>query len=171
MNVAVIQGDIAQQSADVLVNAAGTSLQMGSGVAGALRRGAGQQINDEAVSKGPVDLGEVAVTDAYALDANYVIHAAAMPHYGDGKATAESIADATQNTLQTADELGAESLVVPALGCGVAGFSLQDGTRIIAEQIRAYDPSSLSDVRFIGYSESEHETISRVADSVRASGE
>jgi O-acetyl-ADP-ribose deacetylase (regulator of RNase III) len=35
MEFEVIQGDIAQQSADVLVNAAGTSLQMGSGVAGA----------------------------------------------------------------------------------------------------------------------------------------
>jgi O-acetyl-ADP-ribose deacetylase (regulator of RNase III) len=132
MHIEAIQGDIAQQSADVLVNAAGTSLQMGSGVAGALRRGAGQQINDEAVSKGPVDLGEVAVTDAYDLDADSVIHAAAMPHYDDGKATAESIADATRNTLQTADELGAESLVIPALGCGVAGFSLDEGARIIA---------------------------------------
>ena len=62
----VIQGDIAAQSADILVNAAGTSLQMGSGVAGALRRTASGGINEGAVSKGPVDLGAVAVTDATA---------------------------------------------------------------------------------------------------------
>ena len=99
MEFSVIQGDIAQQSADALVNAAGTSLQMGSGVAGALRRAAGDELNEEAVSKGPVDLGEVAVTDAYRLDAEYVIHAAAMPHYGDGQATAESIRQATRNAL------------------------------------------------------------------------
>jgi O-acetyl-ADP-ribose deacetylase (regulator of RNase III) len=167
MEFDVIQGDIAQQSADVLVNAAGTSLQMGSGVAGALRRGAGQRINDEAVSKGPVDLGEVAVTDAYDLDAEHVIHAAAMPHYGDGKATAESIADATRNTLEKADELGAESLVIPALGCGVAGFSLEEGARIIAEVIHSYEPGSLSDVRFIAYADDEYETIREVAESVR----
>jgi len=166
MEVEVIQGDIAQQSADVLVNAAGTSLQMGSGVAGALRRAAGQEINDEAVSKGSVDLGEVAVTDAYDLDAEWVIHAAAMPHYGDGKATAESIAHATRNTLQKADELGAESLVIPALGCGVAGFELREGARIIAEIIHGYEADSLSEVRFIGYSEEEYETISAVADGV-----
>jgi len=67
MEFDVVQGDIAAQSADVLVNAAGTSLQMGSGVAGALRRGAGRAINEEAVSKGPVELGGVAVTDAYDL--------------------------------------------------------------------------------------------------------
>lgn len=168
MEFEVIQGDIAQQSADVLINAAGTSLQMGSGVAGALRRGAGQQINEEAVSKGPVDLGEVAVTDAYDLDAEYVIHAAAMPHYGDGKATRESIAEATQNTLEQADELGAESLVIPSLGCGVAGFDLAEGARIIAEIIHNYEPDTLTAVRFIGYSEAEYDTIAEVADSVRS---
>ena len=169
MDFEVIQGDIAAQSADVLVNAAGTSLQMGSGVAGALRRGAGQQINDEAVSKGPIDLGAVAVTDAYDLDAEHVIHTAAMPHYGDGKATAESIADATRNTLQRADELDAESLVIPALGCGVAGFSLDEGARIIAEIIHSYDPDTLEDVRFIAYADDEYETVREVADSVRGS--
>lgn len=65
MEFTLVQGDIAAQSADVLVNAAGASLQMGSGVAGALRRGAGAAINEAAVSKGPVKLGGVAVTDAY----------------------------------------------------------------------------------------------------------
>jgi len=168
MDFEVVQGDIAQQSADVLVNAAGTSLQMGSGVAGALRRGAGSAINEEAVSKGPVDLGEVAVTGAYDLDAEWVIHAAAMPHYGDGEATAGSIEDATRNTLESADELGAESLVMPALGCGVAGFDLREGARIICEVIDGYDPDSLTDVRFIAYSDAEYGTVREVADGVRS---
>jgi O-acetyl-ADP-ribose deacetylase (regulator of RNase III) len=167
MDLAVIQGDIAAQSADVLVNAAGTSLQMGSGVAGALRRGAGEAINEEAVEKGPVELGDVAVTDAYDLDAEWVFHAAAMPHYGDGQATHESIADATRNTLEKADDLGAESLVIPALGCGVAGFDLREGARIICEVIDGYEPETLADVRFIGYSDEEVETIRKVAESVR----
>jgi len=168
MDFDVIQGDIAQQSADVLVNAAGTSLRMGSGVAGALRRGAGSEINEEAMSKGPVDLGDVAVTDAYDLDAEYVIHAAAMPHYGDGKATAESIADATRHTLERADELGAESLVIPALGCGVAGFELAEGAQIIAETIHSYDPDTLEDVRLIAYADEEYETITNIANQVQS---
>lgn len=163
-----MQGDVAAESADALVNAAGTSLEMGSGVAGALRRGAGGPIDEEAVSKGPVDLGGVAVTDAYDLDAEYVVHAAAMPHYGDGKATAESIRDAARNALEAADERGCESLVMPALGCGVAGFDLADGARIICEELREFVPESLSDVRFIAYSDSEYDTVRRVADDVRA---
>ncbi|MGM0590335.1 MAG: macro domain-containing protein [Halobacteriota archaeon] len=167
MEFAVVQGDIATQEADALVNAAGTSLKMGSGVAGALRRAAGSGLDDEAVSKGPVELGQVAVTGAYDLDARYVVHAAAMPHYGDGRATATSIRNATRNALTAADERGCRSLVIPALGCGVAGFPLREGARIISEEIARYDPESLSDVRFIAYSDAEFETIAAVADEVQ----
>jgi O-acetyl-ADP-ribose deacetylase (regulator of RNase III) len=167
MEFTVIQGDIAEQEADVLVNAAGTSLRMGSGVAGALRQKAGEEINEEATSKGPVDLGAVAVTDAYDLDAEYVVHAAAMPHYGDGQATAESIRDATRNALEAADDRGAESLVVPALGCGVAGFELRDGARIVCEEIVGFEPESLEDVGFVAYSDEEYQTVRTVADEVR----
>ncbi|WP_281193650.1 macro domain-containing protein [Halorubrum sp. F4] len=170
MEFTVVQGDIAEQSADALVNAAGTSLRMGSGVAGALRRAANGPINEAAMERGPVDLGGVAVTDAFQLDAEVVVHAAAMPHYGDGRATAESIRDATRNALAAADERGCGSLVVPALGCGVAGFDLAEGARIIAETIHEYDPESLRDVRFIAYSSDEYETIRRVADAVRGEG-
>ncbi|EMA54592.1 macro domain-containing protein [Halococcus thailandensis] len=169
MEFTVVQGDIAAQEADALVNAAGTSLEMGSGVAGALRRGAGGEINEEAVSQGPIDLGTVAVTDAYDLDAEWVLHAAAMPHYGDGQATAESIRAATRNSLARADDLGCESLVLPALGCGVAGFDLEEGARLICEELAAYDPASVTDVRLISYSDGEAETIREVATEVRNS--
>ena len=161
MEYRVVQGDIAAQSADALVNAAGTSLEMGSGVAGALRRRGGEELNEAATSLGPVDLGDVAVTDAFDLDAEYVVHAAAMPHYGDGEATEESIRAATRNALAAADQRGCESLVVPALGCGVAGFDLEDGARIIGETIASFDPEHLRNVRFIGHSDDEVETIRR----------
>jgi len=167
MEFRVIQGDIARERADALVNAAGTSLEMGSGVAGALRRGGGEALNEAAVEQGPVDLGGVAVTDAFDLDAEYVIHAAAMPHYGDGRATAESIREATRGSLAAADERGCESLVIPALGCGVAGFDLETGARIICEELVAYEPETLHDVRFITYGDDGFETVSRVADEVR----
>lgn len=52
MEFRIVQGDLATESADVLVNAAGTSLRMGSGVAGALRRRAGPEINEAAMAKG-----------------------------------------------------------------------------------------------------------------------
>ncbi len=164
MDFTVVQGDIADQEADGLVNAAGTSLQMGSGVAGALRRGANGPINEKAVSKGPVELGGVAVTDAYELDAEYVIHAAAMPHYGNGRATSESIRTATRNALEKADELGCKSLAVPILGTGAAGFDLETGAKLVCEEVWQYTPTNLSDVRIIAYSESEYRTLATIAE-------
>ncbi|RQG95816.1 macro domain-containing protein [Natrarchaeobius chitinivorans] len=159
MEFDVVQGDIAAQSADALVNAAGTSLRMGSGVAGALRRTAGDEINEDAMERGPVELGTVAVTDAYDLGAEYVIHAAAMAHYGDENATAESIRDATRNALEKADDLECRSIVLPALGCGVAGFDLTEGAELIGEEIEAYEPETLEEVRLIAYSDEEYDVI------------
>ncbi|MDS0281690.1 macro domain-containing protein [Haloarcula onubensis] len=164
MEFDVVQGDIAAQSADALVNAANTSLRMGSGVAGALKRAAGGGIDDEAVAKGPVELGGVATTDAYELDAEYVIHAAAMP--AGGQSTAESIRDATRSALAEADALDCNSLVLPALGCGIAGFDFEDGVGIICEELAAFEPASLSDVRLIAYDEDEYERMRAVAAEV-----
>ena len=167
MKFSVIQGDIAAKRADALVNAAGTSLQMGSGVAGALRRAANGPINEEAVSKGRVGLGEVAVTDAYDLDAEYVIHAAAMPHYGDGRATAESIRDATRNSLAVADDRGCASIVIPILGTGAAGFAFEEGARVLCAAVNASEPDSLRDVRVIAYTDEQYRTLEAVAEAVR----
>ncbi|WP_262176865.1 macro domain-containing protein [Haloarcula laminariae] len=166
MEFDVIQGDIAAQSADALVNAANTSLRMGSGVAGALKRAAGSGIDDEAVAKGPVELGGVATTEAYRLDADYVVHAAAMP--AGGQATAASIRDATRNALAEADALNCQSLVMPAIGCGIAGFDFDEGVRIISEELAAFEPDSLSDVSLIAYDADEFERMRQVATEVRA---
>jgi len=164
MEFTTIQGNIAAQSADALVNAAGTSLRMGSGVAGALRQAAGDELNEAAMDEGPVDLGEVAVTDAFDLDASYVIHAAAMPHYGDGKATEESIQESTWNSLEAADELGCESVVVPVLGTGAAGFTFERAADLICSEIADYRPDSLVDVAVIAYSDEEYELLRKVAE-------
>lgn len=168
MEFTTIHGDIAEAGADALVNAAGTSLRMGSGVAGALRRAANGPINEAAMSEGPVELGDVAVTDAFDLDADYVIHAAAMPHYGDGKATRESIEAATRNALTEAVSLGCRSVVLPVLGTGAAGFSFEDGARLVCESVWAFEDETLEDVRVIAYSDAEYAVLDRVAREVRS---
>lgn len=155
MELVITRGDISVLAADAIVNAAGTSLIMGSGVAGALRRRGGEELNREAVALGPVPLGGVAVTKAYGLPARYVIHAAAMPHYGDGMATEKSIRNAVRNSLRKADELQCETMTIPALGCGVAGFSLKKGAVIILKEITSFKPRFLKKVTFVLYLEDE----------------
>lgn len=164
MEFTVVQGNIATQEADALVNAANTSLQMGAGVAGALRSVAGEELNETAVSNGPINLGEAVETNAFDLNAEYVIHAAAMPP--GGQATSESIRKATRNALELAENLGCESLVVPAIGTGVAGFSTAEGARIVCDVLDAFDPENLRDVRFVAYSDEDYETVQRIAGEV-----
>jgi O-acetyl-ADP-ribose deacetylase (regulator of RNase III) len=161
MEFTTTQGDIAQQNVDALVNAANTGLEMGSGVAGALRQSGGEALNEEAVSKGPIDLGDAIETDGYDLSADYVIHAAAMRP--GGQATADSIRNATENSLVCADDLGCESVTLPAIGCGVAGFDLLEGFEIICDVIDDYDPESLSDVRVIAYDDDAFEVLQEIS--------
>lgn len=163
MEFRIIQGDIAKQKADALVNAAGTSLSMGSGVAGSLLQAAKGPLEDDAVAKGPVQRGDVVVTAAYDLDAEYVIHAAAMSHSGPNRlATDQSIQEATDNSLQAADYLECKTLVLPLLGCGAGGYPTPDGARLICEEIDAFDPSTLVDVRVIGYTDREIDILEEV---------
>src|SRR3989442_13467631 len=114
------RGDISQARVDAIVNAANNHLWMGAGVAGALKRAGGAEIEQEAVAKGPVEIGEAIVTKGGALHAKYVIHAAVM---GQDLRTDESkIGKATWNSLIRACELGIRSIAFPALGTGVGGF-------------------------------------------------
>lgn len=87
----MIRGDIAERRAASLVNAAGTSLRMGSGVAGAPRRNAGGPINEAVVSKGPVDLGAVAVTDAH--EATTLTEVRVIAFLTEGFRALESVAE------------------------------------------------------------------------------
>jgi O-acetyl-ADP-ribose deacetylase (regulator of RNase III) len=165
MNFDIVQGDIAAQSADALVNAANTGMRMGTGVSGALREAGGDALDEEAVANGPVDLGGVVVTDAYDLDAEYVLHAATMTP--QGAASRESIRDATRNALGRADELGCASLVIPVLGTGSGGFSTAEGARTIARVLAAARPDRLETVRLIAHGDDTYRTVRRVCDDVR----
>ncbi|MDA8066004.1 MAG: macro domain-containing protein [Thermaerobacter sp.] len=134
LRVRVVQGDIAEQAVDAVVNAANNALWMGAGVAGALRRRGGAGIEAEAMRQGPIPVGEAVVTGGGALPARHVIHAAVMGQ--DLTTDADKIRRATVHSLTRAEELGAQSVAFPALGTGVGGFPLEEATRIIVQQAR-----------------------------------
>jgi len=145
----VREGDIAAVEADAIANAANNHLWMGSGVAGALLRAGGVEIEREAIAQGPVEVGTAVATTAGRLHARYVIHGAVM---GQDLATdAELVRRTTRSCLELADELGCESLALPAFGTGVGGFSLGACARIMVEEARAFSGSSLRRVIFAVY--------------------
>jgi len=118
--IQILKGDIAQANVEAVVNAANNHLWMGGGVAGALKRAGGGEIEREAIAKGPVEVGAAVVTTGGALPARYVIHAAVMGQ--DLRTDRSKISAATRSSLDRARELGVESIAFPALGTGVGGF-------------------------------------------------
>jgi len=117
MPVKLVRGDITQAEVDAIVNAANNRFIMGGGVAAAIKRRGGAEIEREAMAKGPVEVGEAVYTAAGSLKAKYVIHAAVMAL--DFKTNEEIIYRATKNALRLARSLGLRSIAFPALGCGV----------------------------------------------------
>lgn len=136
VEIEVYQGDITQLELEALVNAANNRLWMGGGVAGALKRAGGKEIEAEAVKKGPIPVGEAIVTGAGKLKAKYIIHAAVMGQ--DLQTDTEKIRQATRNSLLRGDELGIKGLAFPALGTGVGGFPLDECARIMIDEVRRY---------------------------------
>jgi len=134
--IKLFQGDITTLKVDAIVNAANNHLWMGGGVAGAIKRKGGAEIEAEAVRQGPVPVGESVVTGAGALAARYVIHAAVMGQ--DLQTDGAKVRCATQTALQRARELGIETVAFPALGTGVGGFPLLEAARIMIEETRRH---------------------------------
>jgi len=134
--IKVVLGDITELRADAIVNAANNQLLMGGGVAGAIKKKGGSIIEEEALSKGPVEIGQAITTGAGELAARYVIHAATMGM--DFKTDEVKIRDACKNSLYAADQLRIRSIVFPALGCGTGGFALLASAKIMAQETLRY---------------------------------
>ncbi|MGQ9674665.1 MAG: macro domain-containing protein [Chloroflexota bacterium] len=157
--IELVKGDITGLDVDAIVNAANNHLWMGAGVAGAIKRVGGQEIEDEAVRKGPIAVGEAVVTGAGRLKARHVIHAAVM---GQGLSTnAEKIAAATRNSLLRAEELGLKSIAFPALGTGVGGFPLSTAAEVMVSAVREHlkRATSLDRVVFVLFGDEAYQAF------------
>jgi O-acetyl-ADP-ribose deacetylase (regulator of RNase III) len=145
----VVEGDIAMLAVDAVANAANDHLWMGAGVAGAIKRAGGEEIEREATAKRPVEVGDAVATGAGRLRARWVIHAVVMGQ--DLVTNVDAIRRATRRTLEVAEELGARSLALPACGTGVGGFPLDECARILVAEARAFEGQALRRVVFAVY--------------------
>jgi O-acetyl-ADP-ribose deacetylase len=151
MELEVVEGNIATLEVDAIANAANDRLWMGAGVAGAIKGAGGDEIEREAVAKGPIEVGDAVATGAGSLPAKHVIHGAVMGQ--DLRTDAELVRKTTRRTLEIAEEIGARSLALPAFGTGVGGFPLQECASIMVDVARSHEPGSLERVVFAVYGE------------------
>ncbi len=147
----VVEGDITALDVDAIANAANDHLWMGAGVAGAIKRAGGEEIEREAVAKGPIPVGTAVATGGGRLRARHVIHGAVMGQ--DLRTSAALIERTTRSCLELADELGCESLALPAFGTGVGGFLLDECARLMVAAARASEPRMLRRVVFAVFGE------------------
>jgi len=132
----LIQGDITEMKTDAIVNAANAALQLGGGVAGAIRRKGGPKIQEECDKTGGTIVGGAVITTGGNLKAKYVIHAVG-PRYGEGDAD-RKLKNATLNSLKLADEHSLKSIAFPAVSAGIFGFPKDRCAQIMLSNVIEY---------------------------------
>jgi O-acetyl-ADP-ribose deacetylase (regulator of RNase III) len=169
--ITLIEGDITEQEVDAIVNAANSRLLLGAGVAGAIRDKGGPSIQRECDETGPIPLGEAAVTSAGSLPAHCVIHAAGMTP--GGRADAASVRSSLRRSFELASERGCRTIACPAIGTGIAGFSLQRCAEISLEEANRHfeGETSLEEIRFVLFGEPAFRIFEMVNDSKRVAAQ
>jgi O-acetyl-ADP-ribose deacetylase len=132
----VMAVDVTKLEVDAIANAANTELRHGGGVAAAISRAGGPEVQRESSGKAPIRLGEAVETTAGDMPARWVIHAATMEL--GGPTSADIIERATRATVAKAEELGARSLALVAFGTGVGGFPPEEAAAIMVGAAREH---------------------------------
>jgi glutamate racemase len=150
-------GDVTTMSVGAVVNAANTHLAHGGGIALAIARAGGATIDDESrewvANYGPVESGTAALTSAGAMPASYVIHVAG-PIYAEGQDNVALLGAAVTAALETADEIDARTVAIPAISAGMYGYPADEACQVIAESAADYVATgdlSLASCRLVGF--------------------
>src|SRR5215472_1478735 len=138
--IRIQQGDLTEMNVDAIVNAANNDLILGAGVAGAIHRKGGEEIQRECNEIGSIPVGYAAITGGGKLKARFVIHAASMG-LGGVRTTAKSLRTSTDHALRLASERGLKTIAFPAVGTGVSGFPVKECAEVMlreaAEHLRS----------------------------------
>ena len=160
-DIILARGDITEYEVDAIVNAASSQLAMGAGVASTIKRKGGTIVEEDAVRQGPIEIGDVVVTTAGNLPANYVIHAAVMGP--DLPSSADSVRRATLATLRRAEDLRLHSLAFPAFDTGVGRVDPKDSAdamvSALESHLTAVRPSSLRQIHLVLFQDETYQAF------------
>jgi O-acetyl-ADP-ribose deacetylase (regulator of RNase III) len=163
----LLVGDLTESDADAIVNAANNDLQLGGGVAGAIRRKGGDTIQQECNAIGSIPVGGAAITSGGRLKARFVIHAASMEL--GGRTEAPALRSSTAHSLRIASERGLRSIAFPAVGTGIAGFPMRECAELmLRECVRHFaGETTLERIGFVLYDDEALAEFERVLTSMK----
>ncbi|MGD8506400.1 MAG: macro domain-containing protein [Candidatus Bathyarchaeota archaeon] len=150
----VEKGDITRFEVDAIINAANSMLIMGGGVAGAILRAGGREIQEEALRYAPVPVGKAVATKAGNLRAKHVIHAPTMDRPAM-RIHRENAQLATKGALECAEQLKFGSVAFPGMGTGVGGLNLQEVAQDMVQEIKRHidNGTTLKQIILVGFTE------------------
>jgi O-acetyl-ADP-ribose deacetylase (regulator of RNase III) len=149
--ILAVEGDIAAQDVDAIVNAANESLIAGGGVDGAIHAAADEDELREALQGlGGCAVGDAKATSAFRLPARFIIHAVGPIWRGGRNGEVELLASCYRRSLQVADEIGARSVAFPAISTGAFGFPEEAAAEIAVRTIRS-TPTKVEVVRLVAF--------------------
>jgi O-acetyl-ADP-ribose deacetylase (regulator of RNase III) len=163
--IVVLQGDLTDQEADAIVNAANSSLLGGGGVDGAIHRRGGPEILAECKelrrTRYPDGLptGQVVATTAGMLPARWVIHTVG-PVFSRSEDRSALLASCHAESLRVADALGARTVAFPAISTGVYGYPLELAAAVATRAVLEAE-TQVEEVRFVLFSRESYEAFDR----------
>lgn len=153
--VTVVEGDLLQESVDAIVNAANSQLAHGGGIAGAIARAAGPELQEDSRRAAPVPAGRAAATSAGWLPIKAVIHAVGPVYTAhDPLTAAKLLRSAVQSALTIASDSGYQSIAVPAISSGIFGYPVHECAQVIVHAVADYlsehrTTTPLRDIRLV----------------------
>ncbi len=145
LTVQIDTGDITKENVDAIVNAANAHLLHGGGVAGAIVRNGGFDIQRESYEwvsmHGPASFDRPAITGAGSLPCRYIIHAVG-PVWGEGNEE-EKLRTAVFSSLVVANDLKCTTVALPAISTGIFGFPLEPASQCFKIAIESFSSQSI----------------------------
>lgn len=140
--VEVIKGDITKIEADVIVNAANSSLMGGGGVDGAIHRAGGSEVLDECrkivAKQGGCKTGEAVMTTAGKLPAKFVIHTVGPVWNGGQNDERAKLANCYKNSLTLAIKNLCKTIAFPNISTGIYGFPKKEASIIAVKTVNEF---------------------------------
>ncbi|MBI5643358.1 MAG: O-acetyl-ADP-ribose deacetylase [Deltaproteobacteria bacterium] len=162
--IALVKGDITEESTDAIVNAANSRLMGGGGVDGAIHRAGGPKIMEECRKIGGCATGSAVITTGGGLKAKYVIHTVG-PIYKDGDHQEPELLESSyRSSLDLALDKGLKSIAFPSISTGAYGYPVEEAAGIAIKTVLEFVSAhkGLALIRFVLFSEADLKTYSQI---------